>query len=592
MADLSSQPTPITTIYNWYRNGTLMVNRKYQRKLVWTLPEKQKLIDSILNDYPIPLVLLAENRDNSSSSFEILDGLQRLHTIVSFIENGFLTTDQRSFNVDEFARAKDEREAKKFTERNDTPKLTRPEVAKILDYILPVSVIRNATDSEVTDIFDRINSYGHRLSDQERRQAGLVSPFSQFVRSTACELRGDVSVDALPLYQMPEISVDLPKTKYGYGIQAEDVFWVYHGVLRSTDLRDSLDEQVIADISACILSGNPVERSKEALDNVYDPSHPEGTRIASLLSTYGEDRLRSEIKFCIEQIDLIARAGAANYSLRSIVFKNRTTNPFPTVFANIFLAIHELIFKEHLLPANRVGAKEAISNIHSRLNTQRDALGPEERKANINTVKGLIRDHFVTADVSKAAYGVRRELDIENTLRRSQIETPKFEFKQGLLRLDQSRERDEGVVTKVLQTVCAIANISPTSNGAVFIGVADDEADSQRISDLDGVTPVQVGNRWVVGISREAKILGLSPEQYYQLWREKIGTSQLSTQLKADILSNLDFCEFKGQQMIIITIPSQKEVSLLGDEIFVREGDKTVKASAEKILAISNRFRS
>jgi uncharacterized protein with ParB-like and HNH nuclease domain len=81
MSDLSSQPTPIQTIYSWYRDGTLIVNRKYQRKLVWTLNEKQKLIDSILNAYPIPLVLLAERRDDNSARFEILDGLQRLGSV-------------------------------------------------------------------------------------------------------------------------------------------------------------------------------------------------------------------------------------------------------------------------------------------------------------------------------------------------------------------------------------------------------------------------------------------------------------------------------------------------------------------------------
>jgi uncharacterized protein with ParB-like and HNH nuclease domain len=173
MADLSSQPTPIQTVYNWYRNGLLFVNRKYQRKLVWTLPEKQKLIDSILNEYPIPLVLLAERRHYSPSTFEILDGLQRLHTIVSFVENSFETIDGRVFNVDEFTRAKEEREAGKFEQKDDV-KITRSEVARILDYILPISVIRNATEPEITEIFDRINSYGHRLSDQERRQAGDI----------------------------------------------------------------------------------------------------------------------------------------------------------------------------------------------------------------------------------------------------------------------------------------------------------------------------------------------------------------------------------------------------------------------------------
>jgi len=98
----------------------------------------------------------------------------------------------------------------------------------------------------VTDVFGRINSYGHRLSDQERRQAGLVSDLARFVRIFSSEVRGDVSVDRLPLHKMPEISIDLSTTRYGYRVQAGDVFWVRQGVLRSTELRDSLDEQVVA----------------------------------------------------------------------------------------------------------------------------------------------------------------------------------------------------------------------------------------------------------------------------------------------------------------------------------------------------------
>jgi hypothetical protein len=562
MADLSSQPTPVQTIYNWYRNGTLFVNRKYQRKLVWTLQEKQKLIDSILNEYPIPLILLAERRHHSPSAFEILDGLQRLHTIVSFVENNFPTIDDRFFNVDEFTRAKEEREAARFQESKDGIKITRAEVAKILDYILPISVIRNATESEVTEIFGRINSYGHRLSDQERRQAGLVSDFAQFVRTTACEIRGDVSIDTLPLHQMPEISVDLPKTKYGYSVQAEDVFWVRQGILRSTDLRDSLDEQVIADVAACIISEKPVERSKDTLDGIYDPAEPESAKIASVFSAYGADKLRTEIKYCVETIDTIALSGGPNRTLRSIVFETRTTNPFPTVFSTIFLAIHELSFKEHLVLANAIAAQGALTNVHSRLNTRRDALDSEARRNNINLVKGLIRDHFVSGDVSKIAFGVRREHDIENTLRRSQIETPTFELKQGILRLDGTRSRDPGVFKKVLETICAIANIGPHSTGAVFVGIADDQADADRIAAIDGIVPYQVGSRWIVGIDREATILSMTVERYYQLWRENIDKSGLSPHLKTDVLSRLDLCIHKGVHILILTIPPQQNVSL------------------------------
>jgi hypothetical protein len=48
---------------------------------------------------------------------------------------------------------------------------------------------------------------GLRLSEQEQRQAGLTSKFSQLVRAIACEIRGDVSEENVPLSLMPEISV-------------------------------------------------------------------------------------------------------------------------------------------------------------------------------------------------------------------------------------------------------------------------------------------------------------------------------------------------------------------------------------------------
>ena len=46
MAELVSQPMSIQSVYTWYREDKLYVNRRYQRKLVWTLEEKQKLIES------------------------------------------------------------------------------------------------------------------------------------------------------------------------------------------------------------------------------------------------------------------------------------------------------------------------------------------------------------------------------------------------------------------------------------------------------------------------------------------------------------------------------------------------------------------
>jgi hypothetical protein len=98
--------------------------------------------------------------------------------------------------------------------------------------------VRHPDPRVVADVFDRINTYGHRLSDQERRQAGVENEFSTTVRELSCLLRGDVSSDVLPLQSMPSISIDLPMSKHGYQVKADEVFWVSEGILKSTDLRD------------------------------------------------------------------------------------------------------------------------------------------------------------------------------------------------------------------------------------------------------------------------------------------------------------------------------------------------------------------
>ena len=267
MAELASQPTPIQSIYNWFIEGKLYVNRRYQRKLVWTLEEKQKLIDSILRKYPIPAILIAE-RESEPGTYEIIDGLQRLHAIMSFIETRYTSIDGFLFNLQFFPTAQTRADEGGFIPNDDEKKLSQREVGTILDYTLALSIMRNASEGEINDVFDRINSYGHRLSDQERRQAGVENNFSHMVRNIACSIRGDVSKDNILLGDMPAISIDLPSMKHGYEIQAEETFWVKHGILRSTDLRDSMDEQCIADIAACIIGGSLIERSKDALDKI------------------------------------------------------------------------------------------------------------------------------------------------------------------------------------------------------------------------------------------------------------------------------------------------------------------------------------
>lgn len=512
MAELASQPTSVQTVYNWYREGQLEVNRRYQRKLVWTLEEKQKLIDSLLRKYPLPAILLAE-RPDSSGKFEIIDGLQRLHSIVSFIEHAYPTIDGSYFDIQEFASAK--RYVEFFDAMEGVKTISPKEVSTILDYSLPMSIMRNATEKEITDVFDRINTYGHRLSDQERRQAGVETEFSKFVRELSCEIRGDVSKQTLELFDMPSISIDLPKSKYGYSVQAENVFWVDEGILRSTDLRDSLDEQCVADIAACIVSGVPIDRSKDALDQIYDSESEESKAIEAALGVYGKERIASEFKFCIEEIKKVCET--SDQKLRTIIFSQKNTNAFPSVFAVILLSFHEIFVKRNKKIADYSGINKSMVNIVDRLNTGRKATSPKERQENVDVVVGMIERHFVDAkgdEIKKIIYNDHSVVDIENIIRRSIIELPNYELKQGFVRLNGKRDTDPAVFDQVIHTICAIANIGPESTGKVIIGVSDKEIDTKRIVELDKIKPREIGGRSIVGVFREATALKISREDY------------------------------------------------------------------------------
>jgi uncharacterized protein with ParB-like and HNH nuclease domain len=87
--ELSIRSESVQRIYNFYINNLFYVNRRYQRKLVWGIEEKRSFVDSILKGFPIPIILLAESEKNDSAAFEIIDGMQRLNAICSFIEGEF-----------------------------------------------------------------------------------------------------------------------------------------------------------------------------------------------------------------------------------------------------------------------------------------------------------------------------------------------------------------------------------------------------------------------------------------------------------------------------------------------------------------------
>ena len=363
------------------------------------------------------------------------------------------------------------------------------------------------------------------------------------------------------------------------------------GDIRSTDLRDSLDEQYIADIVACIVGGQLIERSKDALDEIYVKGTVESERILSALEVYGADKVSDEIKYCLDEL-LKVCATDQNIKLRDLIFTKTNTNAFPSVFAVILIAFYELIVGEGKKIADYSGVKATLKDLSSRIEWGRKATAPDERRKNIDSVKGIIGSNFVKeAKIAEMIYSNHTTIDIEAVVRRSEIELANYELKQGLLSLTEGGGEDGQTVDKVVKTICAIANIGPKRTGKIIIGVTDNKADADRIKQIDGVEPKKIGKRFVVGVNREAKRLGISVEQYFSKWKERIKKSALTPKLRDTVLSGMDFNSFYGLGVIVITIPSQSELSYVGEELYWRNGDATELAQATKQIAgIAGRF--
>jgi hypothetical protein len=381
---------------------------------------------------------------------------------------------------------------------------------------------------------------------------------------------------------MPEISVDVGGEMPDYRIKADDTFWCKQGILRRNQLRESEDEQMVADLAISILHNRPFAFSGGALDAIYDQASSEHREINALLATYGGTRLKHEILSTIAIIrDVIEAVDNSTGAFRRIVSPD-SPNPAKTAFFAVFMAFFQLCVEKRRSPKDAAKIVQSLRDVHPKLNIAAGQIRSDPRLQNVNTVIGLIQDHFEDKDPPALSHGAGAAIQFENALRRSRIETSAFECKQGLLRLDGSNAGDMNVMDKIVATIYGIANIGPTSNGAVFIGVADKAADKERIEKFHHMTAVHVGERFCVGVDREAKALGINLEEYHRRVVRHIATSKLSEPLKTSVLSSIDCIAYRGLSVICIWVGPQKTLSDVGDEVYVRRGSDTVKVEGLK----------
>jgi hypothetical protein len=162
----------VADFIDWQREKRLELNPAFQRGSVWTGAARSYLIDSVLRRLSIPKVYLRTKIDvvTKKSIREVVDGQQRLRAILDFADDRFTL----SKRAGEFAGLK-----------YSTLGVDLQEA--FLGYPIAVDQLLNASDTDVLEVFSRLNSYSVTLNAAEKRHAKFQGEFKWEVRNMSRE---------------------------------------------------------------------------------------------------------------------------------------------------------------------------------------------------------------------------------------------------------------------------------------------------------------------------------------------------------------------------------------------------------------------
>ncbi|MBU2018502.1 MAG: DUF262 domain-containing protein [Bacteroidetes bacterium] len=166
----------VRQLYDMIMERQIELQPEYQRHFVWDNIRQSQLIESVFLGIPVPNLFMATNND---SSWEVIDGLQRLTTIVNFVgdQENILRTNPNSKKLKIHGLDKLNSMNGMFYE--DLPKsaqfmfMTRP---------IRVTVLNDKSDFGVRyDLFERLNTGGVILHPQEIRNCVYLGDFKDFI---------------------------------------------------------------------------------------------------------------------------------------------------------------------------------------------------------------------------------------------------------------------------------------------------------------------------------------------------------------------------------------------------------------------------
>lgn len=557
--------------YEDYRNGIYLVNRRYQRKLVWNRNEKEAFIDSLKNGYPVPLFLFSVNEYKGQRRQEIIDGMQRLNAIFGYIENEF-AIDGYYFDLSSTAMTKQLLDEDILKQKK--PVLERTSCVNIASYELPYSSYDEDNPEIIDEVFRRINSNGKHLSRQEIRQAGATGEFAELVRVLSTKLRGDVShEDVLLLEQMKDISIQ--QDGNGYGINADDVFWVKQNIIDKKDLRLSMDEEIVGDLIGAMVAETMPPSRVSVLDSYYyintEDQEGRGYKTEKAIQVRGSEAISTQFLYIIDEIKKIFfehDQTIISHILNQKVYRG------PRYFQSLFLALNELLIREEMKILDYNKVYQRLHNIAERtmiISGGGGAWSAKEKTDVVAQTVAILKPDFVErteGDPMHYSYAT----EIETLLKQSKTENAQYDFKQGIHDLI-SGKRNDHLITKIFKTLSAMGNSEKNAIGYVLIGVADKFEDAEKISRKYNIKSTKVGNFYITGIDGEVQqFYNGDYDAYFTQLKNVLQQMPLDEHYRRQIGAKMKMVSYYDKSVIIIKIISDNGAIMFDNNYYTRSG--------------------
>lgn len=163
-------PQDVSWFIDLSERGRLDLDPPYQRRSVWSINDRRYFLDTIFSNLPTPALFIHRTMDGGRPTYHVVDGKQRLETIIRFSKDEFALGDSIG----------DTRLAKKRFSQLDGDLKDR-----FWNYQLIVEQLTSSDPNFIREIFDRVNRNTRRLTRQEIRHARFEGWFAKRVDTEA-----------------------------------------------------------------------------------------------------------------------------------------------------------------------------------------------------------------------------------------------------------------------------------------------------------------------------------------------------------------------------------------------------------------------